>query len=137
MSAFRPGVVLIALLAAALGAGAGYGVARHEAREQALEYRDVARTLRALDLDNRLSTLRAMRRGQLSAEEIALWERSAIALLQLIEVDEAKAGSASYSALRQLADSLAAYMRDFPGSQFSDPRYAPIVSRITGLRGPA
>jgi len=134
MPAFRASVVLIALLAAALGAGTGYYAARQEAREQALEYRDVARTLRALDLDNRLSTLRAMRRGQLSAEEIALWERSAIALLQLIEVDDARAGSASYSALRQLAESLAAYMRDFPGSQFSDPKYKAVVSRIAALR---
>jgi len=134
MPAFRASVVLIALLAAALGAGAGYYAARQQAREQALEYRDVARTLRALDLDNRLSTLRAMRRGQLSAEEIALWERSAIALLQLIEVDDARAGSASYSALRQLAESLAAYMRDFPGSQFSDQKYKAVVSRIAAFR---
>lgn len=134
MSPYRPGIVLIVVLAAALGAGAGYYVARQESREQALEYRDIARTLRVLDLDNRLSALRAMRRGQLSAEEIALWERSALALLQLIEADNVTAASASYPALRQLADTLAAYLRDFPGSQFSDPRHSATVARIIALR---
>jgi len=134
MSAFRPGVVLIVLLAAALGGGAGYYVARQESREQAFEYRDIARTLRALDLDNRLSALRAMRRGQLSAEEIALWERSAIALLQLIDVDDVTTTSASYAVLRQLADSLVAYLRDFPGSRFADPRYEAVLAKIIAFR---
>lgn len=134
MPAFRAGVVPIVLIAAALGAGAGYYAALKESGRQALEYRDIARTLRTLDLDNRLNALRAMRRGQLSAEEIALWERSALALLQLIEVDDVTAASASVPALRQLADTLAAYMRDFPASQFSDPRYKAAVSRIMALR---
>ena len=134
MPAFRPGIVLIALLAATLGAGAGYYVARQESRAQALEYRDIAQTLRALDLDNRLNALRAMRRGQLSAEEIALWERSALALLQLIEVDDVTPTSTSYAVLRQIADSLDAYLRDFPASQFSDPRHKAEVARIIALR---
>ena len=134
MPAIRTGIVLIALLAAMLGGGAGYYLARQESREQALEYRDIARTLRALDLDNRLSALRAMRRGQLSAEEIALWERSALALLQLIEVDDVTTTSASYAVLRQLADSLVAYLRDFPGSQFSDPRHSAAVAKIIAFR---
>ena len=134
MSALRPGIVLIVLLAAVLGTGTGYYVARQESREQALEYRDIARTLRTLDLDNRLNALRAMRRGQLSAEEIALWERSALALLQLIEADHVTATSASYPALRQLADTLAAYMRDFPDSQFVEPRNTAAVARIIAFR---
>lgn len=134
MPAFRASVVLIVLVAAVLGAGTGYYAARQESGRQALEYRDIARTLRTLDLDNRLSALRAMRRGQLSAEEIALWERSAIALLQLIEVNDVTAASASVPVLRQLADTLAAYMRDFPESQFSDPQYKAAVSRITAFR---
>ena len=134
MPALRASVVLIVLLAAALGAGAGYYAARQESGRQALEYHDIARSLRALDLDNRLSALRAMRRGQLSPEEIALWERSAIALLQLIEVDEVTAAAASFPVLHQLADTLAAYMHDFPASQFSDPRYKTAVSRIMAFR---
>lgn len=134
MPALRPGIVLIVLLVAALGAGAGYYVARQESREQALAYRDIARTLRTLDLDNRLNALRAMRRGQLSAEEIALWERSALALLQLIDADQVTTASASYPALRQLADTLAAYLRDFPDSQFSDPRHRAMVAKIIAIR---
>jgi len=44
------------------------------------------------------------------------------------------AAAASFPVLRQLADTLAAYMRDFPGSQFSDPRYKTVVSRIMAFR---
>jgi len=123
-------ILFVATLTAALGAVAGFLVAQHTFRDRETDLRDLARIRSAVDLSTRLTALRDLRKGHLPTEDIESWEISAIVLLDSIALDEVTASSQSYCVFHRVSKNLATYMRDFPKSQFSDPRHTSVVSKL-------
>jgi len=122
--------ILVAVVAAALGAIGGYWAGERDARDRQVQTRDLFTALRAAELSNRLTVLRMIRKGQTTPEDIESLEISAIVLLDSIALDEVTETYQSFGVLRRVAQALGAYMKDYPKSQFSEPRHASVPKLV-------
>ena len=122
-------VLLVAAMSLLLGAAIGYFVARKELR---VVRDDIDTGLIANEFNYRLNLLRTLRRHHVDAKEVQLIEIDALALVDNVDLKNARPGSSSRFVLETTAKRLASYLADFPNSEF-DPKTRPIVASILSL----
>ena len=94
---------------------------------------DISRGLRAVDLNNRISMLRLLRERKLPEEQIRSIEISALLVLDSLEVAHVSPADQSCFVLKDSANRLAEYLKDFPQSEF-DPRKDQNVATLLSQR---
>jgi len=126
-------VLITALVGLAVGGAIGYHLANQRAEILDRERIDLARALRANDLQNRLSTLRLLRERNIQRDDVWALETSALVLLDAISFNDVAVDSASRVVLVQVAETMTAYRKDFPDSKFDPSRY-PAVAALLAIK---
>jgi hypothetical protein len=131
---FRQGLIVSVLVILGFGVGVVTGYRVSQARAESLDQQrlDLARALRAADLQNRLSTLRLLRERKVVQEEVAPLEISAIVLLQTIDLEDVPKDAASRVVLERAAATLATYRQEFPDNEFNPGKH-PAVTKLLSL----
>src|SRR5258705_501386 len=125
------GVVVLVIVAAALGALGGYAAAQRQAHEREVQRADLINAMRAAEFGSRLTMLRLLREVKLPAEKMESAEISAIVLLGTISLSDVTDASQSHVVVQRAAQTLTTYMHDFPKSQFADPRHMEVAQLLT------
>src|SRR5262249_31130042 len=74
---------------------------------------DQINAVRGVDLQNRLTMLRALRENRAPKADIAAFEISAVGLLQAMDLENVPYDSASRVVLAKVSETMTAYRRDF------------------------
>jgi len=98
----------------------------------ARERMDQVNAARGIDMQNRLTMLRALRENKAPKDDVTAFELGAVGLLQAMQLENLSKESASRVVVMKVADTMASYRRDFPDSEF-DPVKRPAVARLLSV----
>ena len=93
---------------------------------------DITNAVSANEFNQRLTSLRVMRENKVPAQTIESLEISAVNLLDTITLDGPGEYSAAY-VLKESAQRLAKYVRDFPSSEFADRRHTKVSQLLASV----
>ena len=126
-------VLLTTVLGLAVGGVVGYRLSAQRAEILDRQRLDLARALRANDLQNRLSTLRLLRERNVPRDDVSALETSALVLLDAISFENLTEDSSSRVVLARVAETMTGYRKDFPDSTF-DPAKYPRVANLLSIK---
>jgi hypothetical protein len=109
---------LVAAISALVGGAAGYLTAKQHSAQ-------VMNMMRALEFNQRLTSLRLMREHKMPSKTVESLEISAVLVAERLALD-APNDDAAY-ALRKTAESLVLYLWDFPDSELADRRHTGVT----------